>query len=865
MITDEIGRAQVIDRKLKGARETYPNPYQRRSSTTLWGKGLGVLAGMMMTALFFTVILFSVPSHASTGASKKTRAADPHPSDIYFALDHVLDVSIEIEPQAWDRLRTQTRSFMDIVGGADCLESPPADIFSWFQATVRVDGETHTQVGIRKKGFLGSLQRDEKPGLKLRFDKFVDNQLLGGVMKRLTLNNVPQDRSMLNTCMAYHIFAAAGLPTPRCNFATVSVNGENLGLYVHVESIKTPFIERHFPNTQGNLYEGALSDFRPDWHGTFKKKSNESEADWSDIHAVIDALEDPSSAGLEALADQIDLDLFLTFWATEVLVAHWDGYSGNKNNFYIYRRSDGRFVFIPWGADDVLSSNDVPIFDTFRSPLSVNAHGAIAHHLYQEETTRQLYVDRLKEVLDLVWDEDELVALLDQMAAIVQTHALASTRTNAAGAAAQRRSFIRGQRARILADIEPQPPEWPWPLTTRAEICWPRIGVFDLVFDTTWGSHNSEEPLEEGAVTITNYQLNGEEQHFSAVGATAGGGRLKITGLAADLSVDVLSVGMSPSSFKSGSHVVFRYLFGTKGLHTVSPPSSPRAAEPIGLGGIEFYEASTEVGAKVSGRFYGTIFSTNKEATDFSAEIEAAKNQQDNRLIINEVAAQGEPLDWFELYNATDDRLDLGGFVLADDLANINKRVPFPDGVFIEAGGYQKIELDKDGWPGFALGSDEELGIWTIDGILVDRFDWAKSEFDAQTSLARLPDITGDFQTVDNPTPGVANQVRTAVVEQAANGPRSFQLHDNWPNPFNATTIIAFDLAVTMPVDLVVYDVLGRRIRALHNGKTLVDGQYRIAWDGLDDQGRPVASGVYLYQLVAGEAYTAVGRMALIR
>ena len=129
-------------------------------------------------------------------------AADADP---YFALDRVLDVSIEIAPEDWDRLRGQTRTLADILVGADCLDSPADDIFTWFEATVTVDGETHTQVGVRKKGFLGSLSK-VKPALKVRFDKFVDGQLLGGAMKRLTLNNAQQDPSLINTCMAYHIF-----------------------------------------------------------------------------------------------------------------------------------------------------------------------------------------------------------------------------------------------------------------------------------------------------------------------------------------------------------------------------------------------------------------------------------------------------------------------------------------------------------------------------------------------------------------------------------------------------------------------------------------------------------------------------------
>ena len=794
----------------------------------------------------------------------------PHPSDPYFALDRVLDVSIEMASEDWDRLRAQTRTLADILVGADCLDSPADDIFTWFEATVSVDGESHTQVGVRKKGFLGSLSK-VKPALKVRFDKFTDGQLLGGAMKRLTLNNAQQDPSMINTCMAYHVFTAAGLPAPRCNFATVAVNGENLGLYAHVESMKTAFLERNFSDPSGNLYEGTVSDFRLKWRSTLQKKTNEEDVDWSDIDAVVAALQDPSPAGLEALAAAIDLDHFFTFWATEVLIGHWDGYAGNRNNFYVYREPDAPFVFMPWGADQVFTSTDGP-FDDFVSPPAVMAHGAIAHRLYREDATRATYVARLKQLLDTVWNEEELLDLADEMAVIVQQHALAKRRADAARDAERVRRFIRERRAVILADLDPEPPTWSWPLAA-ADICWPERGVFDLHFETTWGSSASENPLGEGTVAFTEYKLGGKEQGFGLSGAIAGfeedGGRtdkdrasVSIISLGKD--IDILTASLPIDWVVSGASLPID-MNAVRGyrLSLPSPDSAPDQFELIAKGGIEFDEASTEPGAKISGRFYGTLFSLGGGGDTVAEDSDEAGAEIG--LIINEVAAQGDPLDWFELYNASDGPIDLEDFVMADDLTDESKRTPFPAGTVIEAGEFLQIELDKDGWPGFALGRDEELGIWTADGTLVAQIDWEKGQADEGTSWARVPDITGDFQTVSNPTPGAPNQVQTAIAEQAAGVPEAFRLLGNWPNPFNANTIIAFDVARTVPVHLVVYDVLGRRVRALHSGETLTAGHYRTSWNGRDDEGRPAASGIYLYRLTAGEDFTAVGRMTLIR
>ena len=704
------------------------------------------------------LLVSGAPALAQVGAGSD-------PTAPYFARDHVLDIAVEMAPEDWDRLRAQTRTLQDILGGADCLAQPVEDIFTWFEATVTVDGAAYAEVGVRKKGFFGSLS-SEKPSLKLRFDKYVDGRLLGGAIDRMTLNNSLQDASMINTCLAYEVFAAAGLPAPRCNFASVAVNGTDLGLYVHVEDIKPPFLARHFASAAGNLYEGTLSDFGPGWRGTFDKKTNEAEDDWSDIDAVIAALQDPSPAGLEALDAIVDVDRFLSFWAVEVLVGHWDGYAGNRNNYHVYREPDGRFVFIPWGVDAVFHTTDVP-FDDFMSPPSVNAHGALAHRLYRDEAGRAAYAGRLRELLHTVWDEEELLRSAGALAAVVQAHAPPAARAAAAADAGRVRRFIGGRRGELLADLEPAPPEWPWPLTDAADVCWTEesgFTTFELAFKTTWGTKDSPNPFETG--TIAGLALDGAEQPPRTAGATAGiagaqeaadvgleeGVFLTMMTLEPDFSLAGFTVWLPVDLLSAGADLVIGER-GVGGVHWTMPPgaAAPEDFVPIVAGTLELDEAGTEPGAAISGRLSGAIGFGAPPPSDDRATTPAAG------LIINEVAAQGDPLDWVELYNAADADLALADFVIADDLTDAGKRVAFPADLVIPAGGYLRVELDKDGWPGFALGKEEELGVWTAGGALAASVDWAEGQADASTSFARVPDVGGDFRTVSTPTPGAPN------------------------------------------------------------------------------------------------------------
>lgn len=102
----------------------------------------------------------------------------------------------------------------------------------------------------------------------------------------------------------------------------------------------------------------------------------------------------------------------------------------------------------------------------------------------------------------------------------------------------------------------------------------------------------------------------------------------------------------------------------------------------------------------------------------------------------------------------------------------------------------------------------------------------------------------------------------TAIVAEAL--PVSTALRQNYPNPFNPETTISFDLAEATVVTLTVYDATGQTIRTLVLGETYQAGRYTSVWDGRDNGGAKVASGVYLYQLQTGEQ-TALRRMTLVQ
>ncbi len=93
--------------------------------------------------------------------------------------------------------------------------------------------------------------------------------------------------------------------------------------------------------------------------------------------------------------------------------------------------------------------------------------------------------------------------------------------------------------------------------------------------------------------------------------------------------------------------------------------------------------------------------------------------------------------------------------------------------------------------------------------------------------------------------------------------PREFKLRVNYPNPFNPATTISFDLPRQQIVDIVIFNILGQRVRTL-TSSAFPAGTHSITWDGRNEKGIEVGSGIYLYQF-SSEDYSDSKKMSLIR
>ena len=138
------------------------------------------------------------------------------------------------------------------------------------------------------------------------------------------------------------------------------------------------------------------------------------------------------------------------------------------------------------------------------------------------------------------------------------------------------------------------------------------------------------------------------------------------------------------------------------------------------------------------------------------------------------------------------------------------------------------------------------------------------------TSSLEIGNYTGVIQLIPdyNPSAMINNIVMLTIIEELATSnevvlPVDYALHQNYPNPFNPITDIKYDLPDNEEVLVVIYDIMGRQIRSLLHQKQLA-GYHQVQWDGRNDFGETVASGMYVYALKAGK-YLNTKKMVMLK
>lgn len=636
---------------------------------------------------------------------------------------------------------------------------------------------------------------------------------------------------------------------------------------------------KHFGNNEGTLFKcepqfhygdeygyDAWPDLR--WYGSDSMAyayqmgyELKSDAGWSDLLDLIYTL----NFDMENIESILNVDRVLWFFAASNVMPDLDSYTGlYMHNYYLYRNTtSGQFELIPWDKDhtfggaqinDILSwggdvswiygwgpflfENDEerPLFSQIMSvPLYKKIYSAhirtIINDIYNIEYIRDLAYG-IQDSIEIYAENDPNLfpsfTFGDYFQYNVDNYLITPDGAHWCGITStveQRLPFLLSHE-----EISKTPPE-----------------ILDVVQENVSPEEGEDVVIQAevtGAVSVElMVTINSFPSHFISIPMFDDGEH-------DDGNANDNIFGAIIPFQESGNHVKYYIRASNVDALVLDPQKAER----------EFYEYTIDFGA-----------------------------ESGTSVVINEINYNSdddfETEDWVELYNPTDDIIDLGNWTFKDE--NDDHVFTIPEDVSLAPNQYivlcENTDLFQTFFPevdnfigdlGYGLeGSGELIRLFDPSGILVDAVDYDDSypwpvEPDGNGPTLELIDPSQDnalgvnwSASEGHGSPGVINT--SLSIEDLTMVPEGFMVFNNYPNPFNPTTTISYVLSNNAWVNISIYDMLGRRVKTLINRKQST-GFKTVEWNATNDAGDFVSSGVYLYVIQSGKLRHS-GKMVLLK
>ncbi len=307
----------------------------------------------------------------------------PKPCADLYDPDHLVTFDLAIDEAEWSAL------------AQDCANG----VQTYHPATFTFNGET-VAAHVRLKGNwswdCGKMQ------YVISFNEENPEGRFHG-LRKVVLDAPWYDRTLLHERVAFPIFRDNGLPYSCVNNARLNVNGVYYGLYANTERIDREYLERHFEDPDGNLYQGGS-----------ELKTNE---DVADTHRL-DLLRAATTA--DDIAALVDMDEALREWAVEAMLPALDNYwAGVEINYYLYDHPARGFVYLPYDMDITFGDSAWPDGTRFTTEAATFDPIAYEHTSWRKEALFKTvladpawcerYVEALRSVRDS-WDPEALSA-----------------------------------------------------------------------------------------------------------------------------------------------------------------------------------------------------------------------------------------------------------------------------------------------------------------------------------------------------------------------------------------------------------------------------------------------------------------------
>lgn len=312
----------------------------------------------------------------------------------------------------------------------DILDNPLDE--EYHETAITFNGVTLDSVAIRTKG--GSSLRNvansssDRYSFKVDINEYVSGQKFFG-LKKFTLQNSFNDPSYMREVIAYELMDEMGVPTPEHAYVNFYVNGELFGLYLMVEAVDGEFVEKHFANSNGDLYkpDGTGSDLL--WLGddiqSYTDINLQTNEDTTDNGAFINFVESLDKGETSA----IEVDTLLRYMSVSTSLSNLDSYHGPlAHNYYIYD-DDGVFSILPWDFNEsfgtfAMDCNGVDVRELYiDEPVS----GALSErpliaNIFAEQSNLDTYHSYLTQLINGSLSSNTFNARVNEIADLIREH-----------------------------------------------------------------------------------------------------------------------------------------------------------------------------------------------------------------------------------------------------------------------------------------------------------------------------------------------------------------------------------------------------------------------------------------------------------
>lgn len=682
-------------------------------------------------------------------------------------------------------------------------------------ADVNIDGNSLDSIGVRLKGYSSYFFNTSiKKSIKLDFNEFVAGRKYDG-LKKLNLNNGTGDPAIQRDAICFDLMRKSGVAAPRTSYAKIFLNDTYWGLYVLIEQIDKVFLTDQFGSKDGHLFKNmGNSDLK--WEGAdstiyqevFDLKTGQDPNAWNSFINFVDVLNNTSDQDFKEEIEKVfDVNRYLKTLTVDVAMNNWDSYIQHGRNFYIYENPiTKRFQWIPWDYNLAMGGSFALGFENSLpadlSECNAQVNGSCPYPA--NDLTFIKVVESTPDCCNDTWSAEceEIYQLI-----LMESTAPEDCQTIIDGSCPYPptdSTFL------LVINEDPFCCETVWD-----DFCQQLYDNFesgdtlnggggDIGYDFPIDMSESEKVLINRLLAIPEYQEIYYENWCRF--------------LRDDLDTDILFKDIDRRGDLIRPHIETdpNYVWN---LNAFEQDLDQGNSYIVGL--KKFLEQRKinliqELPETYTCKSISTVDFGDIVINEFCASCDSLSNISDGN---------GEYDDWIELYNNTEESIDLSNAFMTDKLSEPNKW-PFPPGTIIPPNAFLIVWADSDeGQEGlhanFKLAKAGEFLMLTNGTEVLDSLSFGE-QITNQT-FARIPNGTGDFQITEDLTFNANNDMSTSVLQLVDDTDISV-----FPNPTINQINILLNIDPEEKLKLFLTDPLGRRVLSqdITNRITIVDVEH---------------------------------------